>query len=248
MAWLASALCFGGAIQANEGKVWGHSLEIYFMASNMDGKAGLGRIKGTEVEVDPRQIFDTLTMGFMARYEALHESNRGFWLDYSFMDLGDDIKGKRNGVLSWDVRQGILDVAGIYRQPMEKGHLDYYGGIRWWDMDIDAEFDPVLLPGSRKGSIDSDWIEPVIGARWTRHLSPNWDLVLRGDLSGFGISSDMGGYLSGGFHYHFNETWKISMEYAGLWVDYEEGEKGQPGYFNYDVNIHGGGAGVVYRF
>ena len=246
--WFASALLFGGVAQAEEGKAWEHSLEIYFLTANMQGKVGIGRIEGDEVDVNPRQIFDHLKMGFMARYEALHPSNWGLWLDYAFMDLNGDIKGERDGVLSWDMRLGILDAMAMYRQSLEKGHLDYYGGIRWWDMDIDAEFDPVLLPGSRERSTDSDWVESVIGVRWTRNLSPNWDLVLRGDLAGFGISSDMGGYLSGGFHYHFNDSWRLSLEYAGWWVDYEDGKKGHPDYFKYDVNLHGGRVGVVYRF
>ena len=38
-----------------------------------------------------------------------------------------------------------------------------------------------------------------------------------------------------GATYRFNDRYKLDLQYKGLWVDYQTGSCGQPGYFEYDT-------------
>ena len=69
------------------------------------------------------------------------------------MLLREDISGPKDGITNLEVRQGVFQADVIYRVDLEKGHLDYLGGIRWWDNDLEVEIDPVILPGNLKAEV-----------------------------------------------------------------------------------------------
>ena len=79
-------------------------------------------------------------------------------------------------------------------------------------------------------------------------LSEKWEFVLRGDLGGFGVSSDFTAVAAGGVLYSFNETISLDVQYKALWVDYENGSRSAPGYFAYDTVIHGPIIGLKLEF
>ena len=103
------------------------------------------------------------------------------FLDYAFMDLSDDITGPRGGVLSGEVRQGVLEAMLVKGTQSGDAQLDYFAGLRWWDIDVDVGIDPVILPGTVTSSVEEDWVDLVIGARWKNPISEKWSFVLRGD-------------------------------------------------------------------
>lgn len=246
---LLTAICFFCLIpvfaQAEE---WDVEIQLYLMGTSIEGDAGVGRVQGASVDLDFDAILETLDMAGMVHFEAIHPSRWGAALDYSFMDLSDDLSGPQGGVADASVRQGVLQVDLLYRMAIDKGSIDWLAGIRWWDNDIDLTVDAAVLPGSVSASVEEDWVDVFLGARWIAPISENWQFRLRGDIGGFGLESDFTAQLYGNVRWNMSSSWALDIGYKAVWVDYESGNRGQPGYFAYDTVTHGPMIGVIYRF
>jgi hypothetical protein len=224
---------------------WSFVVEPYLLLSSIDGDAGVGRVTGVEVAVDFGDILEDLEAGFMIVLEAHHVSGWGIMIDYGFMDLGSD---KLGGIVSADTHQGILEVLIAKRFDIASGYFEILGGARRWDNEVDVVVDPDILPGTISTSIDEDWVDPVVGVRYTRPISEKWQVVLRGGVGGFSVGSDFTALAAGGILYSFTETFSLDLQYKALWVDYETGTKGDPGYFAYDTVTHGPLVGLKIEF
>jgi len=252
-ALLSSMLFAGGDIEeivveepVVETSAWSFELEPYLMITSIDGDTSIGRFTGIPVVVDFSTILDNLDMAFMGHFEAHHQSGWGFWIDYGFMDLGPEEKGPLGGTLPVNIRQGVLEAVALYRQDSGTSQLDYFAGIRWWDNDIDVMIDPAFTPGSRTAGIEVDWVDFIVGARWTETLNENWKFRMHGDIGTGG--SDLTYGASAGFTYTINDLLDVDVKYKATWVDYEEGTYPFNDYFTYDTVTHGLVLGLNFKF
>lgn len=227
---------------------WEWSIEPYLMASNIEGDASVGRVVGADVSLDTSDILEKLEIGAMIHAEALHHSGWGVMVDYAFMRLGDDLSGPRGGVVDMTLRQGVLEAFAFRRFLHDHAYYDLYGGIRWWDNDIDITVNPAVLPGAAQASVEEDWVDPVIGGRYFYPLDDRWTLTVQGDIGGFGIGSDFSYGIAAGALYQISDVMRLDLRYKALWVDYEDGTRGQPGYFSYDTVTHGPIIGLAFDF
>ncbi len=227
---------------------WTFSVEPYILFANIEGNAGIGQVTGVDVDVDFSTIVEKLNMAAMIHFEAHSGNGWGFALDYGFMELSDDIFGERGGVVDARVRQGTLEGLLIRQSQNEASGLEYFAGFRWWDNDVDVVLVPAMLPAPLERKVDASWVDLLVGARWTRDLNERWQMQLRGDVGGFGIESDFTSALSASFLYRFSQRFSLDLQYKALWVDYEEGKSGQPGYFSYDTVTHGPIVGLKIEF
>jgi hypothetical protein len=235
-----------GVAQASERWQW--TVEPYLMASSISGTAGIGRVAGADVDMDAGDILDKLEVGAMIRGEVLHESGWGMMADYAFMRLRDDLSLPLGGIVDAKVRQGIFEAAVFKRHPLDKGYYDLYGGIRWWDNDVDVTVNPAVLPGSAAARAEEDWVDPIIGGRYFHPVSKRWTLLLQGDIGGFSIGSDFTYSLAAGGTYQMTDAMRLTLKYKALSVDYEQGRRGTPGSFRYDAITHGPIVGVAFDF
>lgn len=224
---------------------WSFEVEPYLMITNIDGDSKFGRLPTTELNVDFSTILDNLDLGAMVHMEAHHKSGYGVWLDYGFMDLSNGINPV-DQITSLRVRQGVLEAFGMYRTEVTSGYVDYIAGIRWWENDYDLTYNFPAL--GRNGVIrkDVNWIDAVIGARYTHSINENWKLRVHGDIGAGG--ADFTASTSAGIVYTVNDLIDVDMKYKATWVDYEEGTKGQSDYFVYDTVTHGFIVGVNFKF
>lgn len=226
---------------------WTFDIEPYLMATNISGDASIGRVSGINVDVDFGDILETLQLAGMLHFEARHGSGWGIWLDYGFMDLEQDTTGPAGGIASANLRQGVMEAFGLYRHELSRGSLDLYSGVRWWDNDIDAKIDPAILPGSIQINKDVNWVDLVVGARWTYQFSENWFMRLRGDIGGFGLEADFTATTWASVSYMINDLIDLNLAFKATWVDYEEGTQGTPIYFAYDTVTYGPILGVNFK-
>jgi len=246
---LLSALAAGSlALAANPANAdeWSFKIEPYILGVTIDGDAGIGRVTGADVDVEFGDILDSLDLGGFLGFEARHESGWGVALDYAFMDLSGDRTSPRGGVLEGDVFQGVFEALLVKGTESGDAQLDYFAGVRWWNNEVDVVIDPVLLPGTASRSVDEDWVDLVIGARWINPISEKWSFLLKGDVGGGGADFTYAGDI--GFRYRFGESTELDLRYKALAVDYETGTPGQPGYFMYDTITHGPIIGLVFNF
>ncbi len=224
---------------------WSFEIEPYLMLTNIDGNAKFGRLPTTSLNVDFSTILNNLDMAAMVHAEAHHTNGWGMWIDYGFMNLSNDIDPIER-VSSAKVRQGVLEVMGVYRVPVKSGYLEYLAGIRWWDNDYDIGYTMPMFGKSGTVSKKVDWIDGMVGLRYTHIIDSHWKLRAHGDIGGGG--ADFTAACSLGFIYSVNRMIDIDFKYKATWVDYEEGTEGMRDYFVYDTVTHGPIIGVNIKF
>jgi hypothetical protein len=227
---------------------WNFELEPYLMATTISGDASVGRVTGVDVDVDLSDILETLELAGMLHFEAHSDNGWGVTVDYGFMKLSADLSGARGGVVDTDVRQGVLETLLVRRSELSRGRLDVIGGFRWWDNDLDIALDAAVLPGTTAVEVEEDWLDLVIGLRWTSALNEQWRMQLRGDIGGLGLESDFTSTFAASFRYSLSESVDLDLQYKATWVNYESGSRGNPGYFQYDTVTHGPIIGAIFYF
>lgn len=126
--------------------------------------------------------------------------------------------------------------------------IDAFGGARVSSVGIDQTLTTltsialpngtVLESGQTRSLDDSQvWVEPFVGLRTNLRLGENWELLLRGDVGGFGVSdSDFSWQVVAGVGYRwYYDAWSLGLfgGYRALGQDYSDGE------FVWDVVTHG---------
>lgn len=246
---LASVFLFSTlTAHAQAGDDWKYSIEPYLLGASIEGDATLGRAAGVPVDVSADQLLENLEASFMINFEARFDNGWGFIADYGFMDLGADTTVGFGGVLDASVRQVVFEAIATRRLDITAGRFEVIGGIRWWDNEIKASFDPAIWDGSLNTEINEDWVDPVVGLRWTRGLSNRWQIRLRGDIGGFGVGSDFSWSASAAVFFQMGERMFLDLSYKALYVDYANDKPGNEGAFAYDTTTHGPLLGFAVRW
>ena len=222
---------------------WDFVIAPYALIPSIDGSTSIGRVEGADIDVGPDNILNNLKLGGMIQLEAHHDSGFGVIVAYNFMDLSSGATGPNDqNSLETDIYQGIFEGYANYRVNTGEGTLDFYGGIRWWDMDVELKAN-----GAKVVENTPDWVDPVIGVRWTQELSGKWNLILRGDIGGFGVASDFTWNMQGGISYDATDYLTLVLQYRALSVDYTTGDVGSSNRFSYDTITHGPLIGLAFR-
>lgn len=237
---------YSASVSADE---WSYQLEPYLMVTSIKGDATIGRTNQADVDVDFDTILDNLDAAAMVHFEAHHESGWGAVFDYGFMDLGGNKTSTTGNSTDVSVRQGVLELQALYRNKLSDGFLDYFAGVRWWDNDIDVTLDFTIRPENNfSKEIESDWVDPVVGVRWIKNIDDKWMFLAQADVGGFGLASDFTSSVQSGVMYKISDLMTLDLKYKATWVDFEEGAKGQQGYFGYDTVTHGTVIGLAFNF
>src|SRR5262249_12905457 len=121
----------------------------------------------------------------------------------------------------------IIEMGGVYELFRSAGStqgtstaLDGILGFRYWNNSINATFDASANVNFSNLHFDrsfgialarSDviqWVDPVIGLRLRHQLTPRQDIMVRGDIGGFGISGSQ-------FAWQAIATYGYSWQYTG---------------------------------
>jgi hypothetical protein len=175
--------------------------------------------------------------------------------------LAPGVTGALGTSVSLDIEMAIAEVGAAY-EVARSGPLafDVLGGARYWyqkadlSLDVTAAVDigDLQLAGTRafarSGSVD--WLDPVIGARVRYTVAPGHELVLRGDIGGFGVGSDFSWQAIGAYGFELGTYQGITFSgvigYRALYVDYVQGEGRQR--YEFDMLQHGPVLGLSARF
>ena len=169
-------------------------------------------------------------------------------------------------------QQAIAEVAGTYEiarwgsGTISNGSwtaLDAVGGARlWWqkatiNLDVATTIGLPILPGltfsgnrAVAGSGDVTWADPLVGLRLRHQFTPGQQLVVSGDVGGFGVGSRFSWQGIGAYSFDFaktqSATWSGMIGYRALYADYSKGG----GLTAYEFNVlqHGPMFGVGARF
>jgi opacity protein-like surface antigen len=221
---------------------WQFSLTPYFWAAGLDGDVGVGG-RTASVDVGFNDIADALDMGALLTFEA-QKQRWGLLLDAIYLKLSTDeaTPGPLFSNVDLGVKQTVLEGDIAYRViEQERGGLDVLAGVRYWNLDTELDFGAGLLPGVEL-SQNKDWVDPVVGVRYVTPLTERWSLRLRGDIGGFGVSSDFTWQAFAGVGYDLSDRFSVAFGYRHLDVDFEDDG------FTFDVATSGPALGASIRF
>lgn len=216
---LVSVASSGWAAQEEKSE-WSYSFSPYLWFAGLDGDI---TARGNEAPVDLSfsDIWDTLDLAFMGRYEAWKDQRWGYFIDLMYLDLADR-EVLPELTIDWDIDMWMVEAGMGYRLKSfvtEKGlpgFLDLLGGLRYYKMDVG-----VYPSGTPGGSGSEDWIDVFVGPRLLCPMSEKWAFVFRGDI-GTG-DSDLAWTLITGFKYQRKENFSLSLVYAIRDIDFETG-------------------------
>jgi len=170
-----------------------------------------------------------------------------------------------------DVQMIIAEVAAAYEVARwgsanlagPSTAIDLYAGGRVWWQEADAQLaisgvltglGPLGLTRARSGVVSASgsvsWVDPVVGARIRHQFYPGLDLVVSGDVGGFGAASKFSWQAIAALNWQFMKTkyatWSGMIGYKALNVDYSQGSGLT--HYEYDMTTYGPIFGITARF
>jgi hypothetical protein len=258
---------------------WTYKLTPYFWAPSLHGhstiKGVTTDIDATFIDLLHRKIPKEL-FGMMAAFE-MRNDRFAIFSDFAYMKLGASGDAARHVTLgrltsaslgaaaTVNFEMVIAELAAAYEiarwgSSASNTAIDIYGGGRlWWQR---AEADLAVTAGltiagftvtggrAFSGGGDVTWVDPLVGLRLRHQLSPGHQLVLSGDVGGFGAGSDFSWQVVGAYSFDFAKTslgvWSGMIGYRALYVDFSKGSGTT--LYEYDMLQHGPIMGLSLKF
>lgn len=117
-------------------------------------------------------------------------------------------------------------------------------GARYFKLTSDLSFPGSPTPYERE--IDQDWADPIVGGMFVFPMSKSWGLLMRADVGGFGIGSDLVWHALVRFDGKIGKAATFSIGYRYWDYDFEENDAPQT--IGYDMTIAGPTVGIAFRF
>jgi hypothetical protein len=213
---------------------WHYKVTPYLWNVGFEGNTSSG---GNDIPIDTDYSFftlDNLDKVFSIAFEASNGR-----LGILFDGLRASYSDNTSIVLfatQLSVKPGFIEGAVSY-MPAKFSHLDFIGGARYIFVDTQLVFTPG--PASET---THDWLDPLFGVRYKNSLAGNWHYQLRGDIGGFGVSSELVVNLLATIGYKFNNTLGVDLGYRYVDIDFKEDD------FIYDVSMQGIVVGLGIHF
>jgi hypothetical protein len=139
--------------------------------------------------------------------------------------------------------QTLIELSLRYRMvEQERVSADVIAGARTWHLSDQLD---LATAGQLNVSIQAGelWLDPIVGGRGVFEPADRWSVILRGDIGGFGVGSDLTWQALGNVGYALGDKVTLRAGYRHLAVDFEDDEAG----FTFDVENSGPIIGVSVR-
>jgi opacity protein-like surface antigen len=193
---------------------WNFSLRPYFYLSGLSGS-----ITVNQVTVPVNSSFSTLLENVKFGGFISLTAEKGRWgvnADFQYINLYGESSGPTE--TSLDLRNVIGELDLIFRPEMAPT-LRFLVGLRAYTVSQN-----ILVVGRPLPEAKVTVYDPVIGAYGIWALHRKWDFELKGDVGGFGISSEATYQMMGGFRYGLGENTSIPFGYRILGYQIKKGD------------------------
>jgi opacity protein-like surface antigen len=236
---------------------WTFDVVPYLWLPALDGDITV-RGRTAPVDISSGDFIDTIFNSFQFAAIGRVEARRGplvFTLDLLYLGLEEEDTTRLGIETEVDFSQLIVEFGGGYRlgewplgmQPGPKLSVEALGGGRYVNLDAGLEITGTGPLGIRE-EVDRtvDWLEPFVGARLRLALSETLAFVVRGDVGGFSVGSDVTWNLVGTLQYQVSRQVTLAGGYRVLDIDYDQGS--ETNRFVYDVQTRGPILAVAMHF
>jgi hypothetical protein len=183
---LAAGLCLAGLstqAQAASDWDWGVAPYVWMVSINTDLERTVPPEGGISNDTNFDGVLDKIDGGFLIHAEGQGDKF-GVFSDFIFLGLADENEFPRFNTSS-DLDARMFELAGVWSPGPERYHgFELFAGLRYIDVDLSVEFDPVALgPATTTFDGGKSYSDFMFGARYTADLSQRWSVVFRGDGS-----------------------------------------------------------------
>jgi hypothetical protein len=228
--------------ETNSSDGWNFVVAPYVLFPYMNGFVA---VRGNEsaVAVGPGDIFSNLNIGAMIYAEG-RTADWAVMVDILYMDLEETGEGPIFGRrIDTNVKQLMMEVTGMRRITPS---FELGVGLRVNSIDGALLVQEGIILPELDVSGTQTWIDPFIAARLEAQLEDPWRLGIRGDIGGFGISSDFTWQLYPYFGHRFSKLFEMVLAYRWLGINYSTGSGNDR--FEYDMTNFGPEFGFLFHF
>lgn len=208
---IAAVTAFTGTAKASD---WEYTIAPYVWGPQFETTLNIGPNPPVS---DSTSIFDILNSAFLIAGEA---RNRRWSIggEFNYLNLGDDISvGRLENIASWELDGTMISLAAGYAAfEDDRSRLEAFGGLRHWDLELSTTVRGFTA------SIDRDWTDPVIGARYSRALGERWSVAAMGNVGGFSVGSKFQWEALVQANWKWTDTVSVAGGYRHLKVDFED--------------------------
>lgn len=185
---------------------WAYSLRPYFFMSGLSGSVTVDNLT-IPINSSFSSLVKNVDLGAFLSFTA-EKGNWGVNADLQYINLYGEGEGTRE--TSVDLTNLIGEVDLVYR-PTAAPTLRFLAGVRIYSLG-----QTVTLLGAKLPETKATMVDPVLGGSGSWELADRWDFELRGDIGGFGISSEITYQLMTIFRWGISRTVSLPFGYRVL--------------------------------
>lgn len=220
---------------------WRHTVFLYGMGAAIDGEAQIGNLS-LPVDLSISDLFDSLRFGAMAAYRMENDGRWAYEFDVTYMDLGFDAQGPKNRVRG-ELQTDQLTLLGTAAYRISD---NFEGLLSLAYFDVSSDIEVRVQQQRQRASTSANWVDPLVGLAYRVPFAEKWTYLLRGDIGGFGVGSDLTWQMLTGVRRQNTDTFSWFVGYRALSYDYEDGSGRD--YFRLDLTQQGPLAGIAFSF
>jgi len=226
------------ASESAQGEGWNFTFSPYVWVTSTKGKSSIGPISA-DIDVSYEDTLSDLRLALMLNFRAENGpwaiQADGVWADLESNSASDNVSSEV-GTTIW-----VAALNGRYRVA---DNWEFLAGARYFRQDVDINLVVGSVPLGASSSVD--WVDPVIGVKYSTALSDRWSFGAQGDIGGFGVGSEFAWQAWAMFDYRFAKSSSLALGWRHLDWDYEQGSGITK--FTYDAYLTGPVLGLRFRF
>lgn len=220
---------------------WHFQFTPYLWVVGVRGRAGIGTLT-TQVDSGLGDDNVHLNFGFMGTFEV-RRNKFAVVTDLEYANLGTErpTPGPLFSSASADFKAFILDPEVAYRIAANSDtgtFIDVMGGVRYWHLRTDLNFDAGLL-SARSATGSKDWADAVIGMRGRAAISRKLFVLGKADVGAGGTKLTY--QLFGGAGFKVGDRMSLIGGYRHLRINYDKDN------FLFDGSLSGPILGASFR-
>lgn len=161
-------------------------------------------------------LLDNVQIGAFAAV-TVEKGRWGAYGDFQYISLVGEGTGASGATL--ELKNVIGEVDATLRVGKGAGSLRFIGGVRVYSVD------ETLTPSGQPPIASNTTVtDPIVGAIGDWTIGKRWTFEMRGDLGGFGLSSEFTNQLAVGFLWQINDKIRLPFGYRVLGYQIKKGD------------------------
>ena len=193
---------------------WHFSLRPYIFLSGLTGSVTAGKIT-IPINSGFRKLLDNLRVGGFLSFTA-DKGQWGLYADIEYISLVGAGSGSLDAKLQLD---NVIAEADVTYRPGNAPTLKFLAGVRSYSID-----QTLIVREEAEYSTNTTVVDPILGAQGAWTMGNRWDFEMRGDIGGFGISSEFTYQLLLVFNWDISHTLSIPFGYRLLGYQIKSGD------------------------